>query len=749
MAIQSHLESLALGLADFPDPVVVADNQPQIIFINRAARKLFGLKLAKDSPAEIQENLPDGLKNQIIEKIVTCLNGREINRDTLDLHVQGDGCLKIAITAHIIPDHEGNAIGCLAILRDLRSDLLAQPEIKSQISLLDSILKNFPTPFFIVDKNLTLTEMNRSLEMLTGYSRQEALGRMTCASLLCTSLCNTDHCLLHQAMKSGTPVSGIRQVIVDRQGREIPVVVNASVITDTENNIIGGFEFIRDISHRVETEEKLNLVTELTQEGILLVDENLRIIFANSKMADIVGIPKENLIGMTADKVIPDYYYQTMTAMMQEIGHGVEICFCSIFRQPNDEADNYRNYETCMALSTIGKRLVTSLYFRDLSQRNQYERELRQAKSFLENVIRSSVDGIVVVDIIGNILYFNEGAERILGYKAEEVIGHTKVFQKFYEPSQAREIMRRMRSSEYGPPGKLNTTRLIFRSKDGEEIPVNFSAAIIKEGDREIGSVGIFSDRRETTRMRKELDEAKIQLWQAEKIASLGRLAAAVAHEINNPLAGILIYTDMLIRDISENQQWREDLEEIRNQTLRCKQIVTRLLEFSRMPLSQRLSFDVNGVINTCVEFLCHQATFHNIEFEFHLENSLPQVVGDPSQIQQVLTNLIINAANAMDGKGKLTITSGLSEDMKEVVLTFKDTGPGIPDSIIDKIFEPFFTTKAPGEGTGLGLSVCYGIVQQHGGNLEAKNSPEGGAVFILTLPLEAPLLEELFELLV
>ena len=122
--------------------------------------------------------------------------------------------------------------------------------------------------------------------------------------------------------------------------------------------------------------------------------------------------------------------------------------------------------------------------------------------------------------------------------------------------------------------------------------------------------------------------------------------------------------------------------------------------------------------------------------------------MGDPSQIQQVLTNIIINAANAMGGKGKIRITSGLSEEMKEVVLTFKDTGPGIPENIIDKIFEPFFTTKAPGEGTGLGLSVCYGIAQQHGGNLEAKNSPEGGAVFTLTLPLEALLQEELFDLI-
>ena len=691
--------------------------------------------------------LPDELLQQFSSIIDSCLSGHKINRQRLGLRLDAGKLVDLTITGQVIRDQEGQTIGCLLVLRDLRADLMAQPEIKGQITLLGSILKNFPTPFFFVDNNLVITEMNLSLEMLTGYSRQEVIGRMTCAELLSTNLCNTKNCLLSQAMQNGSAVCGFRQVIVNRFGKEIPVVVNSSVITDADNNIIGGFEFIRDISHRVEIEEKLNLVTELTQEGILLVDENSRIIFANSKMAAIAGIPKDQLIGMTADKIIPAYYYQTMMAMMQEIDQGVEICFCSIFKQFDDDTDNYRNYETCMALSTIGKRVVTSLYFRDLSQRNQYERELRQAKSFLENVIRSSVDGIIVMDMTGNVVYFNEGAERILGYKADEVIGHTKVFQKFYEPDQAREIMRRMRSNEYGPPGKLNTTRLIFKSKNGEEIPVNFSAAIIKEGDQEIGSVGIFSDRRENLRIRKELDEAKRQLWQAEKITSLGRLSAAVAHEINNPLAGILIYTDMLIRSIGENSEWHEDLEEIRHQTLRCKQIVTRLLEFSRMPLAQRISYDINEVVRNCVEFLCHQAIFHDIKIDFHLLNNLPDLVGDPSQLQQVFTNIIINAANAMEGKGKITITSILHMD-KEIILTFKDSGPGIPAAVIDKIFEPFFTTKAPGEGTGLGLSVCYGIVQQHGGDMEAKNSPEGGAVFILTLPLEAPQHEEMFELI-
>jgi two-component system, NtrC family, sensor kinase len=737
----ANLELLSRGLENFPDPVVVADNQRRIFFMNHAARDLFG-------QLDEKSDLPVELDGQADDFIPACLSGRELLRAPLRLYTRAKGWLDLSITAQIIKDQAGKPIGCLAILRDLQADLMAHPAIKKQIALLNSILGNFPTPFFMVDKDLIITSMNTSMEALTGYNRQEAENRMTCGDILCTTNCNTEQCLLRRVIATGLPIAGLREVITNRQGREIPVVVNASVITDAENVIIGGFEFIRDISHRVEIEEKLNLVTELTQEGILLVDENFRIIFANSKMAEITGIPKEELLGLNADRVIPSHYYQTMMGLMQEIDHGVQLCFCSIIKQPDDDSDSYRNYETCMAITAIGKRPVTSLYFRDLSQRNQYERELRQAKSFLENVIRSSVDGIVVVDMGGNVLFFNEGAERILGYKAEEVIGHTSVFRKFYEPAQAREIMRRMRGREYGPPGKLNTTRLIFKSKGGQEIPVNFSAAIIKEGDREIGSVGIFSDRRENLRIRKELDEAKKQLWQAEKIASLGRLAAAVAHEINNPLAGILIYTDMLLRDISENQQWREDLEEIRHQTLRCKQIVTRLLEFSRMPLAQRITFDVNEVIKTCVEFLCHQALFHNIEFDFLLQSDLPQLVGDPSQLQQVFTNIIINAANAMDGKGKITLGSIFQSDNNEVVLTFKDTGPGIPVAIADKIFEPFFTTKAPGEGTGLGLSVCYGIVQQHGGDMEVKNSPEGGAVFILTLPLEAPQHEEMFELI-
>jgi PAS domain S-box-containing protein len=492
----------------------------------------------------------------------------------------------------------------------------------------------------------------------------------------------------------------------------------------------------------------------MTQEGILMADENHRVIFANSRLAEITGLSQEDIVGMSISELLSPQHDEMISNLLSEpdpenIGH---LCFCSTLQAGFKLQDTYRRFETCIGVSPVGKSRITYLYLRDLTERIEIERELRKANSFLNNIIQSSVDGIVVVDTKGNVLVFNEGAERILGYEAAEVVGHSEVLLKFYDIDLAREMMRRVRSKEYGPPGKLNPTRISFTSKNGEEVPVNFTAAIIKEGNREIGSVGIFSDLREHERMRRELDdlrenermrreleETQRQLVQAEKIASLGRLAAGVAHEINNPLAGVLIYADMLLKEVKGNEQWYKDLEEIISQTLRCKQIVARLLEFSRQSLDERVLFDVNEIIGHCVTLLQYQSLFHNIEIKQELGSDLPQILGNPGELEQVFTNLMLNAADAMEGTGRITISSESELEAQQVVLAFSDTGPGISPEAREKIFEPFFTTKPVGVGTGLGLSVVYGVVNRHGGSIEIDSTPGTGATFIIRLPLESP----------
>jgi PAS domain S-box-containing protein len=730
-------------LDDFPDPVVVADSQRRLVYLNQAAEELLGYSLNhQDNYPRCSEILEIEMESEHHCFIEHCLiNHKDVDRLSLRL-LNGRGeWSNLSASATVIRSADQTVAGCFAILRDIRSDLEAQPEIQTQLATLEGILDRFPTPFFTVGPDLTMTHMNHLLEELTGFTREEVIGKLTCAEVLNTVHCHREDCLLRLAMEGQEPIAGVRRFVRDREGRDIPVVVNASIITDPAGKVIGGFEAIRDITPIVEAEEKLKQLTEMTQEGILMLDETQSVIFANSKMGEIVGISKEELIGRKASDFL-SLQHQEMIMDLQknvDLEESEHLRFCSTIQPTDVPAADQRSFETCMAVSRVGKSVLTYMYFRDLTDRIDIERQLRKANSFLNNIIQSSVDGIVVVDTSGNVLIFNEGAERILGYKAQEVIGYPEVFRQFYDPETAREVMRRMRSNEYGPPGKLNTSRITFVGKDGEEVPVNFSAAIIKEGAREIGSVGIFSDLREHERLRGELEEAQRQVVQAAKIASLGRLAAGVAHEINNPLAGILIYADMLMKEVDDTPSLRQDLEEIINQTLRCKEIVTRLLEFSRQSLGERCLFDVNELIHQSAKLLRHQALFHDIELILNLQTDLPQMLGDPGEIQQIFTNLMLNAADAMEGKGRLTISSLCDQQSDQIVLKFADTGPGVLQENFDKIFEPFFTTKLPGEGTGLGLSLVYGVIQRHGGTIEVESPQGGGAVFLIRLPLAAP----------
>ncbi|RLC29328.1 MAG: hypothetical protein DRH37_07740 [Deltaproteobacteria bacterium] len=271
----------------------------------------------------------------------------------------------------------------------------------------------------------------------------------------------------------------------------------------------------------------------------------------------------------------------------------------------------------------------------------------------------------------------------------------------------------------------------------GEEIPVTLSASIITVDGKEIGSVGVFTDMREILQMRKDLEEAHLQLVQSEKIASVGRMAAGVAHEINNPLSGVLIYAELLKENLKGKPECLKDVQEIIDQTLRCKKIVAEMLEFSRQSVGKTSSFSLVFLIEKCLGLLIHQAIFQDIEVITEIEPNMPQMVGDMGQLQQVFTNLFINAAHAMESKGKLKIKAEFDKTNSLFVIHVSDTGPGIPAEFRDKIFDIFFTTKPVGTGTGLGLSISQNIVKLHGGTISADCPPDGGTVFTITLPLE------------
>ena len=232
-----------------------------------------------------------------------------------------------------------------------------------------------------------------------------------------------------------------------------------------------------------------------------------------------------------------------------------------------------------------------------------------------------------------------------------------------------------------------------------------------------------------------ELVDVQARMAQSEKLASIGRLAAGVAHGINNPLGGILSLTMLALEDLGPDHPLRGDLDLIVKQTLRCREIVKGLLDFSRQSETRAARTEVNPVIDNTLALLERQAIFHNIRTERHLADGLPPVFIDPGQLQEVVINLMLNAVDAMEENGELTVETSSNLGAGEVVIRISDTGKGIPPDAMPFIFEPFFTTKKVGQGTGLGLAIVHGVVTRAGGKVEVASVP-GATTFTIKLPV-------------
>ena len=235
----------------------------------------------------------------------------------------------------------------------------------------------------------------------------------------------------------------------------------------------------------------------------------------------------------------------------------------------------------------------------------------------------------------------------------------------------------------------------------------------------------------------KELTEMQAHLLQSEKLASLGKLAAGIAHEINNPLGGILIYSHLLLEDTSKNSPYYENLKKIVKETSRCKDIVKGLLEFARPKEPETSLTGINDIVDRSLAIIERQALFQNIKIKKFYSSELPKIVADSAQLQQVFTNIILNAAEAMDGNGTLTLRTSLDGGGRYINIQFSDTGHGIKDEDRGKLFDPFFTTKEVGKGTGLGLAISYSIIQKHQGTIEVASQAGQGATFTVKLPVK------------
>ncbi len=238
----------------------------------------------------------------------------------------------------------------------------------------------------------------------------------------------------------------------------------------------------------------------------------------------------------------------------------------------------------------------------------------------------------------------------------------------------------------------------------------------------------------------KELTKSRIR--RSERLALIGKLSADVAHELNNPLTGIVTYSHLLLERMPDQNPDLDYVNKIVVQANRCRDIIRGLLDFARQREPEKTLCDVNVVLQECISLLENQALFHNVQIIEDLNPRLPLAIIDPSQVERVFMNIIINAAEAMDGYGRLTIVSNADRSEKTIEITFSDTGHGISEEDQRRIFDPFFTTKEVGQGTGLGLAISYGIIREHGGTISVDSKVGKGSTFTIRLPVSTDLAE-------
>jgi PAS domain S-box-containing protein len=361
---------------------------------------------------------------------------------------------------------------------------------------------------------------------------------------------------------------------------------------------------------------------------------------------------------------------------------------------------------------------------------------LRTSEATARAVLESASEGILLINASGRIILVNAAAERMFGYDHDELMGQTL---EVLLPDRIRAEHREHRAGYFAGPRVRpmgSGLALAGRRKDGAEFPVEISLSYVQAPEG-MTAMALITNITERKRVEAELRQQREALYQTEKLAALGTLSAGIAHEMNNPLGIITSRIEVMLLDAEELNvpaQVLEDLKVLHRATQRVARIATNLRSFARQAPREHAPVDLNAVVQETLLLMQKPLEVDNIRLVTNLEPALPPIMGDASTLQQVLLNLVTNAREAMGSGGEIRIETGAAPERAGWVrMAIADTGPGISAEELSKMFDPFYTTKR--SGTGLGLSVSYGIIQDHHGTVDVQSIPGRGTTFVLAFP--------------
>ncbi|MBS0172211.1 MAG: PAS domain S-box protein [Nitrospira sp.] len=556
--------------------------------------------------------------------------------------------------------------------------------------------------------------------------------------------------------------STIETVFVAADGRPIDVEIHATALFESGGGLVHSRAFVRDVTERhlleeqvhryttrleqavnertqqlVASQERYKALFDLVADSVFMVGEDGIIVAVNKREEQALGYSEPQVVGRSILDVVPPLHHEDMRALLAKI-HSGERQVPTQEITVRDAAGKDTPVEMDLILVRGSDHTWVMVQLRDITDRKRLERqmhtyqqeleakvsertrEIEETKQYLENLLENANDVIYTLDSEQCFTYVNS---KILswGYAKEDLLG-----RPYLGLLSKRHRGRRLKSTL--DIGVKQVYEVEVLTKSGEPRSVMVSVSPLHGVDGEIlGVLGIARDMTET----KKLEQ---QIRNSEKLASVGKLAAGVAHEINNPLGGILNCLYNMRKGTLSPARQEEYLASMEDGLRRVQRIVRQLLDFSQQHNPELALADMNHVVNRVLLLTDHLFVPHRVRLETVLAPDLPEIMIDRHMMEQVLMNLVLNAIQAMRSGGVLTISTVVEE--AHCLVRVRDSGCGISSSVLPRIFDPFFTTKNEGEGTGLGLSVSLGIVERHGGRILVESEVGKGTTFTVSIPL-------------
>jgi len=723
-----------------PDGILTADSKGYVTFCNSAFQKLTGFSKEEIEGLHVtklstihKKNIPEYIK----------LFGTLINNSTPRfiefpwIKKQKEERLG---KAYISPLKKGKKIfGFQAILKDVTEQRKTEEELNLQTTYFEQLFKNSPDAIVILDNSDKIIRANRAFEKLFHYSLKELVGKNIDELIVPEHLKDEAYSL--SVSQSGKKVFK-KETVRKRKNGSLVNVSLAGFPIFLNNKLIGVYAAYSDISERKEaeaalrsSEERFRMIFEGSRDAIFITDKEGKFVDVNWAAATLTGYSKEEL----KDMVIPDLHALEDLFAFKNFFHRI------MAGEPiTSKAKILRKDGSKIVAEFSNRKIVINdvpymhTVARDVTERKKAEKDLHLMKFSIDH----SVEANLWIQNNGQLLYVNNAACRMLGYSRDELLSMKLFdFDLNYSEENWPQRWENLKKQE------SVVVESSYRKKDGSVIPVEIAANYFNFNGEEYNFAFVrdISHRKRAEAERKKLEE---QLFQSQKMESIGRLAGGIAHDFNNILTGIMGYAELLkLKYQTTGTTEGMAAEVIFKNTERAAHLTKQLLGFARKGKYNPLPLNLNEMVKETL-IVSDKIFEKNIKVTFNFEKDIFPVDADKIQIEQVITNIIINAKDAMPAGGKLIFStenifvyedkSDMFPELKPgryVKLSITDTGIGIPEEIKTNIFEPFFTTKGMKNGTGLGLATVYGIIKNHDGYIYCESEQTKGTTFTIILP--------------